>query len=401
MIKSKKHKPNTLSKPRRSGPIVISSPLAPAEPRPAKKLPPWDRTVDLVYHMPPPADTQTHYQHDKRLGCFLAAHGRAPAASPWTRLPPAIRQRICLLLVDSHLAALPASPPVTLSRRVFTRATWSRHDLVVLDAVTRPLQPYLATSLALYADVMLALLSRYTFHVVLSPFVGPRLSPLATLWLNKYGPYMDSLIVEIDMTCLGLGPEPAAASLGPGLARIQALLHDLVASQLRRPTSLPLAHLALLCRRFHGSRPPRPSSSSSSADAEAVPRSSYASSRSHRSHHSQQSLKTALSSNTRASSTHSLEAPCTPSFHHHHPRAGPEYCPDAHLAICDALSPLASRIASIRLCGFSESYSRRLVRALFPAANPDACRRFTPATAWPLLPGQTCCVDSPPPSSRS
>ncbi|PHH65365.1 hypothetical protein CDD81_2469 [Ophiocordyceps australis] len=384
-MRSKKPKSNPPSKASRPSPIIVSSPVA--HPQPSKKLPPWDRTADLVYRVPnpPPASAD---EDDKRLACFLASHGRPPAASPWTRLPPALRQRICLELLELHHASLPATP-VTLSRRCFTRATWSRHDLVPLRAVTRPLEAYLATSLALYADVMLALLSRYTFHVVLSPFVGPRLSPLATLWLNSHGPLMRSLVVEIDMSCLGLGADAAATRLLPGLGRIEALLDDLVASQLRRDESLPLHHLVLLCRRFHGSRT---ACTTTTTDAEALPRTSYASSRSHQ---SQQSLKTASSANTKTWSTHSFEAPSTPCTQLHDAALAGEYCPDIHLCICDRLSPLGSRIASLRLCGFSEPYALRLVLALFPAAHASACRFIAPSTAWPLLAGQTCCVDSP------
>ncbi|ODA79543.1 hypothetical protein RJ55_05137 [Drechmeria coniospora] len=109
--------------------------------------------------------------------------------------------------------------------------------------------PFLGISKAFSADILVTLLTTRTFHVTLSPFVGPRLSPLATSWLNKYGPYMQSLILEVDLTRLGLGPLHSER-LRPGLRNLETLLHDFSMSQLRRDKALPLKSFVLLCRRF-------------------------------------------------------------------------------------------------------------------------------------------------------
>jgi hypothetical protein len=86
------------------------------------------------------------------------------------------------------------------------------------------------------------------------------------MWLNKYGPFMRSLVIEIDLSRLGLGPDPAAISLLPGIRRLQDLILNFSTSQLRRAPEFPLDSLILACRRFYGEREDIPKPPTESVD---------------------------------------------------------------------------------------------------------------------------------------
>lgn len=65
---------------------------------------------------------------------------------------------------------------------------------------------------------------------------------------------MQSLIIEVDLSRLGLGPKPEAIHLLPGLGHLQKLLFDFSTSQLERAPEAPMETLILACRRFYGQR---------------------------------------------------------------------------------------------------------------------------------------------------
>ncbi|KAK1254699.1 hypothetical protein MKX08_008694 [Trichoderma sp. CBMAI-0020] len=197
-------------------------------------LPPWDRTVDLQ------------------------------------KFPDNVRLLILQNLIASHESAL-GSKPISLNRFCWNQDCWELSDFTTLHDVLAAFRPYLAVSFDFYAELFATILSEYTFHVTFSPFIAPKLNPLATTWLNKYGPFMRSLVIEIDLSRLGFGPSPSAISLLPGLSHVQDLILDFSMSQLIRAPEAPLESLILACRRFYGEReeiPKPPAESASKKDSE-------------------------------------------------------------------------------------------------------------------------------------
>ncbi|PNY25191.1 Uncharacterized protein TCAP_04870 [Tolypocladium capitatum] len=423
-----------------------------ATPRP--DLPPWDRSVDVVYHRYGHGDarrpkTTPAVDFEKRLARFLSnGRGRRGVEheNPFTRLPASVRFRIGLHIVRSLRPERGTVKPLSLNRRCFNRDCWDASDFTPLGDVLVPLEPCLLACYALYADVMLAVLSENAFHVTFSPYVGSRLSPLATTWLNKYGVYMRSIIVEVDYTRLGLGPAASATGLEPGLGNLEALLRDFGNSQMERDRDVPLRSLVLLCRRFYGARSEQRRSTESTTSVDSAAEHVKASCASSRSIQSQRSIKTSSSVDEKASisSSRSAETPVTSpdtptlpddakgsrqasvdaidwevvnamrklstgagSLQNNQGTAvnslfsaddrRQQYCPDAHLALCNHLARLRDRVDALRMCGFSDKYTHQLVATLFPQAcsRParDHCYRVAPSTAWSSLKGQASYVD--------
>ncbi|KAM0478133.1 hypothetical protein ACHAPX_005321 [Trichoderma viride] len=187
---------------------------------------------------------------------------------PWdrTKFPENVRLLILQNLVASHESAALGSKPISLNRFCWNQDCWEPSDFTPLHDVLATFHPYLAVSFDFYAELFAVILSEYTFHVTFSPFIAPKLNPLATAWLNKYGPFMRSLVIEIDLSRLGLGPSPSAITLLPGLSRIQDLILNFSTSQLRRAPEAPLESLILACRRFYGEREEIPKPPTESAN---------------------------------------------------------------------------------------------------------------------------------------
>ena len=369
-------------------------------------LPPWDRTVDVVCHK---------YKHGERqptleelfqgsLELFLK-HGHGTPAEPkgYFRLPKNVRFQVCQhLMAHSH-----RRQPISLSRRSFVRDTWSNSDLASLGDSLAPIRSYLSISSSFRADMLVAFLSTNTFHTVLSPYVNTGISPLATTWLLKYGPYMQSLILEVDMTKLGLGPTPGAVDLHPGLGHVEHLLKRVGESQMGR--GAPLKELILLCRKFHGRREDL---NAKKEEASAAPKAEQSSRASTRSAKSQRSGSGSTSSSYQdrdsqgstgarpASSDNSAGIDSHDYAQTHNTSDSetilqPYYCPEEHLSIYNQLLRLRGQVLSLRMCGFSEAYTRQFVATLFPRDDAWYAYRLAPSgSAWPRLKGQSSWIDT-------
>lgn len=267
---------------------------------------------------------------------------------------------------------------------------------------------------------------------------------------------MSSLVIEIDLSRLGLGPSPAAISLLPGIKRVQDLILNFSTSQLGRAPEAPLESLILACRRFYGERECKLSASENtqnSSSAIAIDKSSKSSSsdiseriaraispappESFRQSvlithdHTKSELVTwdlddgeeedgdedeedddddedgdtdgnssfessycsSSSSDSSSNADASLLAP-TPSM----PEEKPFYCPDKHLSICNHLARLRNKVTSLRIVGFSNEYSHAIIATIFPQlkALPIANHsyRVAPSTLWPRLRGQKSWIDA-------
>ncbi|KAK7416799.1 hypothetical protein QQX98_004992 [Neonectria punicea] len=385
-------------------------------------LPPWNRAFDAVYHKYP----QGHHAVSKEtkfqdaLNEFFKDHNHERTKSRYFDLPDAIRLRICRFVLAPHRG----QKPIRLNRSSFNRDCWRSDDFQSPSTALLPLFPYFEASFGFRADLLITLLLDTTLHVTFSPYVGPRVSPLATTWLNTYGKYAQRLAVEVDMTRLSCGPWPEGVTLLPGIEHIEALLHKFVESQLRRDTSRPLDSLVLLCRRFYGRRYNVQSTKSITG------RSSEASSYSRLSQRSEptspiEGMREASPALERALSASPVRQQALRYSHADDAanawpvgRDGIEtpdpkqtetktqtssylldqadYCPDSYLVMCDHLLRLRGRINSLRICGFSACYAHGFIETMFPSARTDPRRhsyRVAPSTIWPRLSGQKSYID--------
>lgn len=354
------------------------------------------------------------------LDNFFAERNCTRPIQGYFRLPDHIRLKICKYLIGP----LPEKP-IQLNNMSFDQDVWRKTDFSCASKVLSPLKAYLSVSFAFRADVLIALLQHATFHVTISPYVGPRVSPLATTWANLYGPYMDNIAIELDFTKLGFGPLPDASGLLTGMGKFDKLLNDFVQAQLRRSEARPISSLILLCRRFYGQREseadlsfltsPAEHSRCESAHSQYTERSDSPIPRfSHDSddtatYSPDQSLSltptlTLETTDDSADSDRSTivetpdpsddsDCPVTPVS----PIIPIDYCPDSYLNLCNHLLGLSNRISSLRMCGFSEAYTNRFIATLFPAAGDHLERhsyRVAPSILWPRLFGQKSCVDT-------
>ncbi|KAL7939237.1 hypothetical protein V8C35DRAFT_326356 [Trichoderma chlorosporum] len=413
-------------------------------------LPPWDRTVDIVFHKYKHGDAKP----DKNK-----------------RFPDNVRRLILEKLVASFEDL--GSKPISLNRFSWDQDCWEPSDFIPLSEVLAAFRPYMSVSFGFYATLSVIMLSEYTFHVTFSPFIARRLSPLATTWLNRYGIFMKTLIIEIDLSRLGLGPCPQAVDLLPGLGHLERLLFDFSLSQLERAPEAPLETLILACRRFHGQRedmPDPPADISESKDstrassvspqndnqsAETVGKlSSYNISNpavravspapeeffeyteldleyindddveeeeeeeeeevvvdgddehasweidSDEGYVVDMSIEYSDYSSESSSSSDSSSDPDASLLHS--PSIQEEedlsYCPDKNLSICNHLLRLRNKVTSLRIAGFSDAYSHAFIATLFPEAKSLSLAqhsyRVAPSTLWPRLRSQKSWVDA-------
>ena len=181
------------------------------------------------------------------------------------------------------------------------------------------------------------------FHVTVSPYLGPKFSPLAVDFLHRHSTFMSDLTVEFDFTKLGYGPDPRAAALGPGVVNMGAWVADLVRAQRKRQSFTTLAELTLLCRRFYGNRP-------------------------------------------------------APAGYDGAPAPAP-YAGEEHQDVIKPLWALRGLVDTVRLAGFSDPFTLTTIVCLFFPMPEDPRRRDAqwertfPCDAWPLLPGQRAWLD--------
>lgn len=348
----------------------------------------------------------------------------------YSELPDNARFLICRYVMADTNPHPPFSsrPTITLSPPSFSRDVWHPKIFTPIITALAPILPLLSVSRDLRADFLIAFLSSHTFHAVFSPYVNTRLSPFATTWLFRYGCYMRSVILELDMTKLGHGPELQAVNLLPGTRHIEKLVKAVAESQRSRGEDRPLQEFTLLCRRFYGVRElefktledlvlpqtpsylnaqkgqernsnksPDESTMSSSPDSSVLPtipaarrRPSASSSTS-----SQDTSMSTVKPSGESASSSLVDGDEDEAADDSSKRAARvEYCPEYHFSICSPLlDVLRGRVSSLRVCGFGDQCTQLFVSALFPPDSQYAYHLAPSSGPWGRLADQKRYVD--------
>lgn len=250
-------------------------------------------------------------------------------------LPDNVRHRIWdyVMSDDPDKAQIPIR---TQSFEPFYRGVWEDTNFQSIQKLLLPCAGALRTSAAMRAEVLAYLLTTRRFHFVFSPYVTRNISPQMFHWIDHYSHLMEYMTVEIDLSKLGFGADPDAASLRWGLQLILGSIRQLVAAQLEKRT-IPLDTLVVIARRYHGRR-------------------------------------LAVEGQTEA----------------------PLYCPpEADFTAVTPLLNLRGRIRTLRLAGFNASTTNTTITSMFPEMDfgdkdrlQNHCTRADVSTIWPFLPGQ-------------
>jgi hypothetical protein len=287
--------------------VSANEPVSKARKRP-QRLPPWDREVDVTFHKDPPVDTNGHvpaqpkisehtvkraietekkkrreyrdleshtyaaiisilnYQEKRKdshnktfaqvIGGLYLHHKRAAAQkeiSSFFKLPDEVRQRIWRYVVFDGSGDSPK--PICLQAfDPFLKAVWLQSEFQSTNDLISPIQSALAACFAMRADLLAYILSTHRFHFTFSPYVRQKTCPELFGWIEEYSHLMQFVTIELDLSKMGFGADPAAVRLLPGNLHINTAVGRWVDVQLARRT-MPIQSLVLLARRYHGLRP--------------------------------------------------------------------------------------------------------------------------------------------------
>ncbi|KAL2268782.1 hypothetical protein VTJ83DRAFT_3628 [Remersonia thermophila] len=180
------------------------------------------------------------------------------SSSYYFQLPNTIRLHIMRQLLKSHGLI----KPIRMNSHVFLRSAWpvttvqsddtgSADYFESLEHVLTAIQAYTSVCAAMRADVLATLFLVGRFHVVFSPFMSPATQPAATKYMDRYGPLIARITLEVDFTKLSGGKHPEAVRCDPrpSLARLRSLVETFVDAQLTRQGPR-LGHLRILVRRY-------------------------------------------------------------------------------------------------------------------------------------------------------
>ncbi|ROV91520.1 hypothetical protein VMCG_09448 [Cytospora schulzeri] len=383
-------------------------------------MPAFDRTVDLTLHrksrkegdcvvasIPRPSDKFTHV---RKLFTEQYANGRP--SNRYNRkkrfryfdLPDKIRFEIVRhIIADSH-----TEKPILLNGKRQAQPAWPDDAFVTLWSVIGPLQTYLWASPHLRADIMVTLLLMHSFHVIYSPFVKEKSSPLATQWLMRYLHMMQDVRLELDMTKLGFGYSWESTMLSNQLPAIGDLVWKFTELMLTRDKEAnALGRLTVHCRRYFGYRQGQnPLEGSEDAYRYPLPGSDRNDPR------ALNLCDDGSAYNSNQPWNYNRPAPSLPpsaknphSGHrrHHADRLNRvPYVNEHQLSVADSLRKLVGRVETIRMVGFSEQWTYLTHEALWPKEERDAIPsdikhihidRYTPSRHDYVAPGHAIYLD--------
>ena len=200
--------------------------------------PAWDRRVDISWSRQPHSTWsgareltafRTSIAHFHRESGHVPTHN--DLAHPLFRLPDRVRYMICKYLVPDARGDV----PIKLNNGMrHYEPVWPAVFFEDLADVLAAVADYTSVCWALRADILMTIANTRRFHVVLSPYSGPMLDPLAHKWFDQYAGYLQHLTIELDYTKLGFGRETAAAGLKPLVGKLTPRLEAFAERQKKR-----------------------------------------------------------------------------------------------------------------------------------------------------------------------
>lgn len=315
----------------------------------------------------------TSWNHNTALEAQLQA--TREHKSPYFQLPDAVRFKIMKYLLATHHHH---DKPIRMNHPVFLCEVWpisrfGKRDVESasyfdsLQSVLSSVERYTSVCPAMRADVLATLFLTRRFHVVYSPHVRTETQPAATHYMDRYGPLMASITLEVDFTKLAGGWRPECVHFDAlwGLKSVKARLEDFVQHQLTRHNTT-IRDLRVLVRRYHGFRPTIPLESLRPNQKE-----------NHHHHRRHQTPTTSASpspspSPSPPSTTIQPPSPPTPpstppstSTSTPTPQKPTPYTSTAHIA--HTLAPLKSLgplVSTLTLTGIPQSFAAELISAL-------------------------------------
>ena len=168
---------------------------------------------------------------------------------PLFNLPTKVRMNI-------YKYCFPPNPrKITLSPAFATKAAFDP------DFFDDPfeVQQYICGALeafrAIRHELMTYFWTQFHFHVTLSPFTGPKFSPLSHIWLVDYATIVQHLTLEVDFSRFGGGYFIGASDYGYSMGKTDLMLCDIFTRMSKRRETTVMSELDLLCRRYAGVRP--------------------------------------------------------------------------------------------------------------------------------------------------
>jgi hypothetical protein len=175
---------------------------------------------------------------------LLAIENNIPKSHLLFKLPVTVRRRIYNYCFPNE------SRRISLSPRWATKAVFTDGHFASPWEVLEPVFGGMHAFQQLRYDLMTYFWTKYHFHVTLSPFTGPKFSPLSQVWLSKYLDIVQYLTVEADLARFGFGTQEFAAAFGHNMYKTENLLIDIVKGLTNRRGKTTMAEFNLLCRRY-------------------------------------------------------------------------------------------------------------------------------------------------------
>ncbi|KAK5657430.1 hypothetical protein OQA88_3002 [Cercophora sp. LCS_1] len=393
----------TISAPRFSTsssirPIISPRPTTTRYSPALEELPPWDRSVDVVWHRHAPGSSKARYDDEavfsvnvKRLAETSAKGGSVLFGEDvpgwwyigrergWSRLPDRIRYKVMKEVVGAH----DTGKPIRLSGKwcldpiwpvnYFEEwegggRVWQEEYFESLRRVWRWVRRYGDVCFAMRVDVLTMLFLTRRFHVVYSPYVTARLQPAAVEFVHRFGELMKWITIEVDLSRLGGSGHPCAGGMRmeKALGRVRGLVEAFVDFQEGRAAKID--SLVVLVRRFYGCRPPV----KETRRMDSV-------------------LERGELGVQRAEEDDGFEEE----------EGGVPYCSGENLSVLDPLMRLRGVVDNLCIAGASKAYAHLLIVALWGRDRPGNlvkqirkhCQYRTPSCAYPFTPGQSSVID--------
>jgi hypothetical protein len=164
-------------------------------------------------------------------------------------LPPEVRRKIYgYCFPDEHRK-------ISLSPRFATKAVFPKEYFASPWDVIAPISGGLQAFHTLRVELMTYFWTQYHFHITISHFSGPKLSPLSNVWLFQYLDIIQYLDIEADLTRFGGSALKTAPEFGYNMCKVNNLFVNLIKGLVKRQGKSTMAGLYMMCRRYAGFRP--------------------------------------------------------------------------------------------------------------------------------------------------